>query len=169
MSKTLSNLRIQDAANYIGVSSKTLRRWDKKGKLVPLRSKGDQRYYSKKQLDLFLNKDRLNVVTPKAAVDSSSVFYKWLLASFLWIFIAFQGLAFQGRTLEEGSTLTNNLNSSPSVLSAETAITDGVFEKYTFTVNVPAEFSETVTFKKDIVAPNVVYSVNGKTGDVNVG
>lgn len=48
-------LKINEAANYLGVSMDTLRRWDDKGKLKSLRAKqGDHRYYSLTQLEDFL-------------------------------------------------------------------------------------------------------------------
>ena len=44
MSKYFS---IREAANYIGVSQSTLRRWEQEGKLMPdMRTKGGQRRYS---------------------------------------------------------------------------------------------------------------------------
>jgi excisionase family DNA binding protein len=48
-------LRINEAAQYLGVSVDTLRRWDKKGKLKSLRaSNRNHRYYSLTQLEEFL-------------------------------------------------------------------------------------------------------------------
>lgn len=48
-------LKINEAANYLGVSMDTLRRWDEKGKLKSLRAnQGDHRYYNLTQLDEFL-------------------------------------------------------------------------------------------------------------------
>ena len=44
-------LAIGDAAKYLGVSIDTLRRWEKKGKVVPLRSPGGHRYFDKEALD----------------------------------------------------------------------------------------------------------------------
>lgn len=50
-----NQLKINEAANYLGVSIDTLRRWDAKGKLKSLRvSSGDHRYYDLAQLDEFL-------------------------------------------------------------------------------------------------------------------
>ena len=47
-------LRIQDAAEFLSVSSKTLRRWEASGKLVPIRTKGNQRKYTRQQLENML-------------------------------------------------------------------------------------------------------------------
>ena len=47
-------LTISEAAEFLGVSIDTLRRWDSKGKLKALRSSGGHRYYSKDQLENFV-------------------------------------------------------------------------------------------------------------------
>lgn len=45
-------LAIGEAAEYLNVSAQTLRRWDKQGKLSPLRLKTNgYRRYTKEQLD----------------------------------------------------------------------------------------------------------------------
>lgn len=50
-----NQLKISEAANYLGVSIDTLRRWDNKGKLKSLRTNsGSHRYYNLAQLDEFL-------------------------------------------------------------------------------------------------------------------
>ena len=46
-------LTIQQAANLLGVSTKTLRRWEAKGILVPQRTPGNQRRYTQSQIDRF--------------------------------------------------------------------------------------------------------------------
>src|SRR3989344_1925446 len=50
MNKLLS---IKEAASFLGVSTKTLRRWEGKGTLVPQRTPGNQRRYNQGQLDNF--------------------------------------------------------------------------------------------------------------------
>lgn len=46
-------LTISQAAEYLGVSQNTLRRWDKSGKLTAIRKKGGtHRYYLQRELDL---------------------------------------------------------------------------------------------------------------------
>ncbi|KKR73547.1 MAG: hypothetical protein UU16_C0019G0009, partial [Candidatus Woesebacteria bacterium GW2011_GWA2_40_7] len=48
------HLRIKEAADILEVSSKTLRRWNTSGKLVPeQRSVGGQRFYTEAQLREF--------------------------------------------------------------------------------------------------------------------
>jgi len=44
---------IQETANILAVSTKTLRRWEDKGILVPLRTRGNQRRYMRDQVDNF--------------------------------------------------------------------------------------------------------------------
>ncbi|NCO00092.1 helix-turn-helix domain-containing protein [Candidatus Falkowbacteria bacterium] len=56
-------LKINEAANYLGISIDTLRRWDDKGKLKSLRaSQGDHRYYSLSQLEEFLTSSCVSLV-----------------------------------------------------------------------------------------------------------
>ncbi|OGH17693.1 MAG: hypothetical protein A3C22_03135 [Candidatus Levybacteria bacterium RIFCSPHIGHO2_02_FULL_37_10] len=56
MSAALINsklLKIQEVANILGVSTKTLRRWDQRGRFVPTRTAGNQRRYTQEQLSEF--------------------------------------------------------------------------------------------------------------------
>jgi hypothetical protein len=47
-------LNIREAAQFLGISIDTLRRWDKSGKLVALKkTKGTHRYYPMKDLEMF--------------------------------------------------------------------------------------------------------------------
>ena len=48
-------ISIGEAASILGVSIDTLRRWDKSGKLKPIKSKGGHRIYNRFQIELFLN------------------------------------------------------------------------------------------------------------------
>ena len=47
--------RVKEFAKLIGKSPSTLRRWEKEGKIKPKRSKGNQRYYTEKDLHTALN------------------------------------------------------------------------------------------------------------------
>lgn len=59
-----NQLRIKEAADYLGLSIDTLRRWDGKGKLKSLRlAAGDHRYYSLTQLDEFLTSSCISLAT----------------------------------------------------------------------------------------------------------
>ncbi len=47
---------IGEASEYLGVSIDTLRRWEKRDRITPLRSPGGHRYYSQNDLDGLFNK-----------------------------------------------------------------------------------------------------------------
>lgn len=49
-------MSIGEASEYLNVSIDTLRRWEKKGRISPLRSPGGHRYYSKDDLDALFGK-----------------------------------------------------------------------------------------------------------------
>lgn len=46
-------MRIKEAAEFLNVTSQTLRNWEKSGKLIPSRSSGGQRLYDREQLEHF--------------------------------------------------------------------------------------------------------------------
>ena len=48
-------ISISEAASILGVSLDTLRRWDKSGKLISVKSEGGHRKYYRSQLELYLN------------------------------------------------------------------------------------------------------------------
>jgi len=50
-------------AKMIGVSTNTLRNWEKSGKLVPLRTIGNQRRYSKAQLKTLIDEETYQNLT----------------------------------------------------------------------------------------------------------
>ncbi len=54
---------------------------------------------------------------------------------------------------------------NPEVLAASTE-SQSILDNFTFNVQSPAFFTDTTTFSKNIIAPNVVYSFNGKKGEV---
>lgn len=56
MNKENNYLGISQAAKYLQVSQSTLRRWEKNGRLHPLRTAGGTRRYTRKQLDEALGK-----------------------------------------------------------------------------------------------------------------
>lgn len=51
MGKNAQWISIGEAAKYLGISRDTLRRWEKKGKIKPIRSPTNRRYYTKSQLE----------------------------------------------------------------------------------------------------------------------
>jgi len=62
-------IRIGEAAKILGVSLQTLRNWEKTGKLLPERSAGKQRYYSREALNKFaLDIQKLGLVWVVSAI-----------------------------------------------------------------------------------------------------
>ena len=62
MTKPLKLLRIKEAAELLGVSTETLRRWDKAGQLKPVRiglrrGVGDRRYQTE-DIERFIEKNK---------------------------------------------------------------------------------------------------------------
>lgn len=53
---------IADAARFLGVSQDTLRRWEKKDKLIPRRTVGGHRRYSRKQLERILKQPMITIL-----------------------------------------------------------------------------------------------------------
>jgi excisionase family DNA binding protein len=75
-----NQLKISEAANYLGVSIDTLRRWDSTGRLKSLRvDSGSHRYYSPAQLDEFLTSSCVSLAIRWAgnSIDKkpSEIFY----------------------------------------------------------------------------------------------
>ncbi|MBI2049296.1 MerR family DNA-binding transcriptional regulator [Candidatus Roizmanbacteria bacterium] len=65
-------LTIQEVADILGVSTKTLRRWDKAGILVPQRTVGNQRRYAKGEVDRFRKpKKILEAASPNTGTQDS--------------------------------------------------------------------------------------------------
>ena len=54
--------RVQEFAKLVGKSPSTLRRWEREGKIKPSRSKGNQRYYTDKDLQVALNVERHSLI-----------------------------------------------------------------------------------------------------------
>ena len=50
-------LNIREAAEYLNVTQDCLRKWNKNGKLVPLRTAGGHRRYDLDELKKFVGKD----------------------------------------------------------------------------------------------------------------
>jgi len=67
---------IQEVANILGVSTKTLRRWDQRGRFVSTRTAGNQRRYSQQQIDEFRKNLKL---APKTAPEEKPLFQEQAL------------------------------------------------------------------------------------------
>lgn len=90
----MSQISIGEAAKYLGVSRDTLRRWEKRGKLAPLRSPTNRRYYTKELLDnLLKTKDQPEKVVKKSEKSSISSFntesLRLVIYALLAVFLTF--------------------------------------------------------------------------------
>src|SRR4030042_5950853 len=64
-------LTIGEASDYLGVSIDTLRRWEVRGRIIPLRSPGGHRYYTREDLDRLFNKKYVRDEFSKKKVEES--------------------------------------------------------------------------------------------------
>lgn len=76
--KATSWLAIGQAAEYLGVSRDTLRRWEAKNKIKSFRSPTNRRYYTKKQLDSVMS-NKSNRLKPKAKLKLPQRSWKKLI------------------------------------------------------------------------------------------
>ena len=80
-------LTISETAALIGVTPATLRRWDKKGYLVPKRTLGNHRRYTWEQLADFLpdsveiEKNNQDSQIKNTYISISNILDKWLVAA----------------------------------------------------------------------------------------
>jgi len=177
-------LTIQEAAKFLGVSPKTLRRWDKEGIFSPQRTAGNQRRYLLSDIEKFKNFPR----TPKKPEEKPKRgpktyphlpwFYQILL---LTVFLI--GLGAADTEMVNFPPKFLKPSPAPQILSESTSNILGekdVVSNFSFNVNVPAVFSQGAKFEKDleiagalkaskitasqITAPNVVYSLSAGSG-----
>src|SRR3989344_4059189 len=166
MTKLGQHIRVSEAAKYLGVSSKTLRRWNASGKLVPERSAGGHRFYTFEQLRSFSTSND----SPRVSFDSRGVAV--LLVGILIFGLAIKYTSGEPRLTPEesfvGSTSENQDTSGTrdtSEVGSDSSKALGLSANtYTFTVNVPARFNSTVDFGDNVVLPNVIYSLDEGSG-----
>src|SRR3989344_4652642 len=133
---------IQEVANILGVSAKTLRRWEEKGILKPHRTPGNQRRYTQEQIDNFrqfrsglppistqfpeITPSQLLKETPPVQIQKSAQYwteelvksiliFKKLAVSFVFVMLFVAVVAVGAATLKSANLL--NLSSLPKVLS----------------------------------------------------
>lgn len=63
------NLKPAEAANLLGVSVKTLQRWDRTGVLKAYRTPTDRRYYTQEQIDRYLKHGADNSIDSDGIID----------------------------------------------------------------------------------------------------
>ncbi|MBL7078032.1 MerR family DNA-binding transcriptional regulator, partial [Candidatus Shapirobacteria bacterium] len=170
-------LIINQAAAFLGVSTKTLRRWEKKGVLVPQRTVGNQRRYTIEEITNFKLLSRTRQKAPVQAFHPVKVEPRYAFNPQLLFLGALFGLisAISAYTLVADANFREKLTAIPvfkqektkevSILGFKTAAPD-----FTFNVNVPANFREKTIFSKDIevegklTAPNIIQSIEGGEG-----
>jgi excisionase family DNA binding protein len=82
MEDKLNLLSIGEASEYLGVSIDTLRRWEKKGKIISYRSPGGHRYFKKSELDNMFGRkyERSQEERPRKEYETVSPHFKTNLA-----------------------------------------------------------------------------------------
>ncbi|MBI5358373.1 MerR family DNA-binding transcriptional regulator, partial [Candidatus Amesbacteria bacterium] len=167
----LPQLSINEAAQKLGVSTKTLRRWETLGRITPVRTPGGQRRYSLETLNTFQcqsqitnNKLQINsqnsnfhlqaLSAPLMAPIQKQVLSFALAISILatgGVVIAKNNPKFYSKFFQKPlASKTQDLRSgnAGTVLAAES-----INDDYRFVVNIPA------LFNKDITAPNIIYGI----------
>jgi excisionase family DNA binding protein len=152
-------ISIQEAARILGVSTKTLRRWDKKGLLTSFRTEGDHRRYPLTQVQNF--KEQRDLRPIKRALETHSSFsqeapqlfkslhsnQKRVLVGLWFMFLLALDLGLLA-SLQKYQTVTNgNKITTGKVLQAATTL---AIPK--FFINVPTTFRDEVTFSTGVIA-----------------
>ncbi|MFH1536271.1 MAG: LamG-like jellyroll fold domain-containing protein, partial [Patescibacteria group bacterium] len=182
-------LKVQDAAKILGVSIKTLHRWEKRGVLIPQRTSGSHRRYSEEQLINFKSlKDekKLHEIKESRFLSYLSKIYKdpSLNPSFSFSelclslgptrqkiiagFISFLIVSLIGVSLTRvvfPNSLEKFLNGREMAfmqqgnLSAAVLAEQTVNPDFHFNVSIPSLFREDATVSGTLTAPNILYSV----------
>lgn len=150
---------IHEAARILGVSTKTLRRWDKQGRLTSLRTPGDHRRYPLTQIKNFKEQRDLRPIQKALQTNSSfskeaPVLFKSLHSNQKRVLV---GL-WLGFLLALDLGLLASLEKYQSVTNANKTLTGKVLQAATtlanpkFFVNVPTLFRDEVTFETGITA-----------------
>src|SRR3989344_4113365 len=141
-------LSITDAAKQLGISTKTLRRWEKRGLVTPSRTPGGQRRYSEADLtSIHTAQDQPSNLLPKKLFTFNLKLLPLVaaLASATTLAVAGWRLAVLGQTQKKLTAVTG------AVLATATDQPD-----FIFTVNVPAAFNGTTTFTQKATFTNDV-------------
>lgn len=70
MNKQTKTYSIQEAATLLKVSTKTLRRWESRGLIIPVRTEGGHRRYSLKEIEQFKNKGKRKEYLKKTVMSA---------------------------------------------------------------------------------------------------
>jgi excisionase family DNA binding protein len=85
--KSKKMLTIGEASKYLGISRDTLRRWEKKNRIKPLRSPTNRRYYTQDQLDQLMGSPQI-VVKRNPKKTGGTKFFKVFLFAVLGFLLA---------------------------------------------------------------------------------
>ncbi len=183
--------RIAEAAKYLGVSTKTLRRWEASGRLLPKRSHGFHRFYTQELLDNFSNKNKKHqIITnhidltelqssiliphglpnfkeaipmPVSKVSVFKTISFTILGSLVLAGIIFGSVfAYTAKHNQKSPTGLTLAGSAKGQPAVLAAATSA--DTYTFKVTIPSLFTEGAVFDKDISAPNLKMFNSVKVG-----
>lgn len=103
-------LTVQQAADILNVSGKTLRRWDQNGKLIARRTKGGQRRYHEDNLLKFGKKPVVShlPLPPTTSISKKTLDFPFfrLAGALSFLFLLLAGFVFftkQGKTIQQGA------------------------------------------------------------------
>ena len=174
-------LTIAQAAQFLRVTPKTLRRWEKQGILTPERSAGNQRRYTEDQLASFTKPSRVSLspltppyhpdgFTPDLALPPLKLFpiqKKIIIGTLASLLVAISAvglrhsefpqrlrLAWELAAGRAASTQLAQQLAAGVVLASETGADD-----YSFNVSVASLFKKAVTVEGNLTAPNILYGI----------
>lgn len=171
-------LTIADAARKLGVTTKTLRRWEKRGLIAPVRTVGNQRRYSLEQINALLTTNDPDGIDhsplpidhhPRIHTHSVRYLSAGLAAAVAGLLVGSGIYAYRlwkqpdtsGEFAPGSADIHEVLGTSSMVLGAE---------DQQLTVNIPSifegdtSFNGVVTLAHPLKAPNVLYSLTAGDG-----
>lgn len=165
-------IKIGEAAKILGVSQKTLRRWEKKGKIFPIRTPGGTRYYKIEEIEKLLN--NYSSPSPSKAFPIKKVLVFSFL--FLLIFTSFYYFAFSktstfGKKLLASFKNLTNFSEEQDIKKEEKL----AFQEKNFSsldektlegeleINAPVSINEKLNVKNEINISGVNYKGSLKT------
>src|SRR3990172_8507369 len=188
---SLQKLSIREAAKFLHVSTKTLRRWEKRGHLIADRTPGNQRRYLLSQLLSFSPKPLLktpppphSIPAPDASPFKLSKIQKGLIFSSIFLVMVAALLLAINQTgtkilpldqaaaslrafFTRGNIAENNRGFNPIqppglVLAESTSAQDLLLH-----INISTLIDSTATISGNLTAPNIIYGIRAGSG-INV-
>ena len=173
----VQSFTIHEAAQILGVSTKTLRRWEKQKLIAPERTLGNQRRYRQNQLDVILRQRSISKLLIPASVRKLfklSSTQKFTLAAIVTLAIISASLLVlnqigiqysfslklpQLKSDVHSQTFPNVPFPTGAVLAAQTSSGSLILK-----ANVPTFIDSTATVSGNLTAPNIVYNLLEGTG-----